>query len=54
MYVNTSDESQYINSQSFCPLVSQLSGLVTVRMHGWLLDAEDCKMFDAVKVHNPI
>ncbi|NWQ78738.1 BIRC1 protein, partial [Columbina picui] len=38
---------------AFVQCVSRLPGLVTIRMLGWLLDAEDLKMFDIMKEQHP-
>ncbi|NXP07581.1 BIRC1 protein, partial [Thinocorus orbignyianus] len=38
---------------AFVQCVSRLPGLVTVVMLGWLLDAEDLKMFDTMKEQHP-
>nr|XP_009478059.1 PREDICTED: baculoviral IAP repeat-containing protein 1 [Pelecanus crispus] len=38
---------------AFVQCVSRLPGLVTIAMLGWLLDAEDLKMFDIMKEQHP-
>ncbi|NWX76124.1 BIRC1 protein, partial [Alca torda] len=38
---------------AFVQCVSRLPGLVTIVMLGWLLDAEDLKMFDIMKEQHP-
>ncbi|KFR06549.1 Baculoviral IAP repeat-containing protein 1, partial [Nipponia nippon] len=38
---------------AFVQCVSRLPGLVTISMLGWLLDAEDLKMFDIMKKEHP-
>ncbi|NXE84809.1 BIRC1 protein, partial [Cochlearius cochlearius] len=38
---------------AFVQCVSRLPGLVTITMLGWLLDAEDLKMFDIMKKQHP-
>ncbi|XP_075596419.1 baculoviral IAP repeat-containing protein 1 isoform X5 [Balearica regulorum gibbericeps] len=38
---------------AFVQCVSRLPGLVTIVMFGWLLDAEDLKMFDIMKEQHP-
>ncbi|NXN46196.1 BIRC1 protein, partial [Rhinoptilus africanus] len=38
---------------AFVQCVSRLPGLVTIVMVGWLLDAEDLKMFDIMKEQHP-
>ncbi|XP_074022698.1 baculoviral IAP repeat-containing protein 1 [Numenius arquata] len=38
---------------AFVQCVSRLPGLVTIAMMGWLLDAEDLKMFDIMKEQHP-
>ncbi|NXX21867.1 BIRC1 protein, partial [Podargus strigoides] len=38
---------------AFVQCVSRLPGLVTIIMMGWLLDAEDLKMFDIMKKQHP-
>ncbi|XP_065512798.1 baculoviral IAP repeat-containing protein 1 [Caloenas nicobarica] len=38
---------------AFVQCVSRLPGLVTIQMLGWLLDAQDLKMFDTMKEQHP-
>nr|XP_009942231.1 PREDICTED: baculoviral IAP repeat-containing protein 1 [Opisthocomus hoazin] len=38
---------------AFVQCISRLPGLVTILMLGWLLDAEDLKMFDIMKEQHP-